>query len=74
MVAAGDTVWARLWARGTHRGVFMGAPATGHAMTVNIMDLCRFQHGKIVEHWGVADRFAMFEQMGFGPRPSQSRT
>ncbi|HEV7126494.1 MAG TPA: ester cyclase [Ktedonobacterales bacterium] len=73
MAAAGDRVWARLCGRGTHRGPIMGMPPSGNTVTVNIMDLCRFEQGKIVEHWGVPDTFAMFAQMGISLRPPQSR-
>lgn len=59
----GDRVWARLRGRGTHSGGLMGGP-TGRPFDITVMDLCRFRDGKIVEHWGVADRFAQFQQLG----------
>ena len=30
---------------------------------------CRFENGKIVEHWGVPDRFALLHQLGLLPLP-----
>jgi predicted ester cyclase len=54
-------------ARGTHLGPFMGPP-TGKPITITVMDVCRFENGKIVEHWGVPDRFAMLVQLGLLPR------
>lgn len=69
MVASGDTVWARLRARGTHRGTFMGVAPTGRIVTVDLVDISRFNDsGKIVEHWGISDGLATMEQMGSGPR------
>ncbi len=72
LVAVGDKVWARARGSGTHRGSFMGQPPTGRVVTIDVMDVCRFEDGKIVEHWGVPDRLSMIEQMGLGPRPQQS--
>jgi predicted ester cyclase len=35
-----------------------------------VIDICRFENGKIVEHWGVADRLGMMQQIGASPRPA----
>jgi len=70
LMAVGDKVWARLRGRGTHQGAFMGRPPTGNVITVDVMDICRFEDGKIVEHWGVPDRLSMLEQMGIVPKPA----
>lgn len=67
----GDKVWARNRSRGTNTGPFMGMPATGKIVEFEIMDLCRFDGGKIVEHWGVADNIAMMQQLGVVPAPGQ---
>jgi predicted ester cyclase len=65
----GDQVWARMTGRGTHRGQFMGMAPTGKRFEMTVIDVCRFEHGKIVEHWGVPDRFAMLDQLGGLRRP-----
>jgi len=67
--ADGDKTWARITARGTHRGQFMHLPPTGKTITIGVIDICRFEGGKIVEHWGVADRLAMMQQIGAIPQP-----
>jgi predicted ester cyclase len=64
MAINGDIVWGRIVARGTHRGVVMGKPATGLPICIDIVDICRFVDGKLVEHWGVPDTLAMMEQIG----------
>jgi predicted ester cyclase len=57
--------------RGTHRGPFFGLPPTGKPFTITVFDVCRFEAGRIVEHWGVPDRFALLEQLGgLPPRPA----
>jgi steroid delta-isomerase-like uncharacterized protein len=68
MVADGDTVAAFAKVSGTHRGEFMGIPATGASFTVNNADFCRFtDDGLICEHWGLIDTAAMMRQLGVSP-------
>jgi predicted ester cyclase len=69
-IALGDKVWARLRAHGTHLGTFMGVAPTGKHLTVEIIDICRFANGQMVEHWGYTDRMATMEQLGAGPLPA----
>jgi predicted ester cyclase len=69
IIADGDKTWARITARGTHRGQFMHLPPTGKTITIDVIDICRFEGGKIAEHWGVADRLAMMQQIGAIPKP-----
>jgi predicted ester cyclase len=63
LVASDETVWARLVARGTHLGTFLGVPPTGRVVTVEIVDIARFEGNKIVEHWGLSNRHATLEQL-----------
>lgn len=69
LVSSGDRVWGRMTARGTHRGPLGPMPPTGKRMEITVIDIMRFQDGKLVEHWGVPDRFAMMEQLGMRPPP-----
>lgn len=64
LVEHGDKVWARMTARGTHGGPLFGRAATHKSFTITVIDVCRFAGGKIVEHWGVPDRFALLHQLG----------
>lgn len=66
MVADGDKVWARMTAYGTNQGGFMGPP-NGKSFQATVFDMCRFEDGKIVEHWGSPDRFAILAQLGLLP-------
>lgn len=70
LISVEDKVWARMTGRGTHRSSFMGMPATGKRFEITVIDVCRFENGKIVEHWGVPDRFALLQQLGGLPTPS----
>jgi ketosteroid isomerase-like protein len=63
-VADGDKVWARMVARGSD-------PRSGTPIAINVMDVCRFENGLMVEHWGIPDRFALLHQLGLLPKRSQ---
>ena len=67
IVTDGDEVWAQVTMRGTHAGEFLGIPATGRSIAVPAVDRIRFVDGKLVEHWGVMDRFVMMQQLGLVP-------
>jgi predicted ester cyclase len=69
IVGAGDKVWARLRCRGTQTGPLMGLPPTGRSIDTMALEVCRFANGKVVEHWGVPDRFAALAQLGHLPPP-----
>ncbi|MEP7137122.1 MAG: ester cyclase [Chloroflexota bacterium] len=64
-----DKVWIRMTARGKNTTEFMGRPPTGRSFAFTVIDVCRFENGKIVEHWGVPDRFHMLLQLGFLQQP-----
>lgn len=66
MVADGDKVWLRMKCTGTSKGGFMGPP-NGKSFNVTVMDMIRLKDGKVVEHWGVPDRFALMMQLGLLP-------
>jgi predicted ester cyclase len=67
MVEVDDKVWVRMTGRGTNLGGLMGPP-NGKSFEVTVFDECRFEDGKIVEHWGSPDRFAQLAQLGLLPQ------
>ena len=68
VIASGDKAVARLQVSGTHQGEFMGIPATGKPVSVNLIDITRFgDDGLAREHWGVADLLALMQQLGVIP-------
>lgn len=62
-VVRGDTIWVRAHARGTASGPFFGPPS-GRRVDFTVVDIARVEDGRIVEHWGVPDRFAVLAQTG----------
>jgi predicted ester cyclase len=62
-VEHGDTIWVRVRGRGTATGPFFGPPS-GRPVDFTVIDVARVVDGRIVEHWGVPDRFAVLAQTG----------
>jgi predicted ester cyclase len=62
-VERGDTIWVRVRAQGTATGPFFGPPS-GRPVDIIVVDIARIVNGRIVEHWGVPDRFALLAQTG----------
>ena len=71
VVATEDTVWVRVRGRGTDTGGVAGRPPSGRAFEIDIIDIVRFRDGMMVDHWGVADRLGMLQQVGAMPAPKQ---
>ena len=65
-----NKVWGRMTARGTQVGQFGPMPPTGKKIEITVIDIMHFKDGKLIEHWGVPDRFALMEQLGMKPPPN----
>lgn len=66
---SGDTVWVRAEGTATNTGPFFGPP-TGKAVRFTVIDIARIRDGRILEHWGVPDRFAILMRLGRMPVPA----
>ena len=71
MVAEADRVTVRYTAGGTHKGEFMGMPASGKTIHVTGMNMFRLTNGKIAEEWANLDMLALMQQLGAIPSPPQ---
>jgi predicted ester cyclase len=71
IVATSDKAWVRSRAQGTDTGGVAGRPPTGVKIEIDVVDVIRFDDGKMVEHWGVADRLGMLQQVGVVARPGE---
>ena len=69
IIQEGDKVAARVVFTGTHKGEFMGVPATNKEIQIRILDICQFRDDKMVAHWGLLDAAGIMEQMGVGGPP-----
>ena len=65
LVAEEDGVGARLTATGTHRGEFLGIPATGIPVTMKIINLYRLDGGRIAEVYRSYDLLGLGQQLGY---------
>jgi steroid delta-isomerase-like uncharacterized protein len=69
-IASGDKVVTRCSVTGTNTGDFMGMPATGKSIAIDVIDIVRFEaDGLGHEHWGLADVMTMMQQLGVVPVP-----
>lgn len=48
----------------THRGDYLGVPASGRALTLRVMDFYRCAQGRIAENWVLLDYMDLLAQMG----------
>lgn len=64
MVAEGETVASRFTWRGTHRGAFLGVPATGKQITVTGMVFDRVVEGQLVESQILMNTLGILMQLG----------
>ena len=71
-VTDGDRMIQAFTLTGTHRGEFMGIPATGRTIEVHGFVFSRFTDGKIVEEWEVIDQLTFLEQLGVVELPAAS--
>jgi steroid delta-isomerase-like uncharacterized protein len=60
-------VTVRWSARGTHRGVFLGVPATGRVISFSGIEILAVRGGRITERWGEWDGLSLLEQLGALP-------
>jgi len=66
-----DVIWVRAEGSGTNTGPFLGPP-TGLPVRFTVFDVARITDGRIVEHWGVPDRFELLVRAGRIPVPQPS--
>jgi steroid delta-isomerase-like uncharacterized protein len=67
ILVEGDRLAVRSTIRGTHKGDFMGIPASGKKIQVSNYDFVRFENDQAAEHWGTIDSAALMEQIGAAP-------
>jgi predicted ester cyclase len=62
-VAENDIVTTHKIFHTIHKGDFMGIPATGRNVTMEVIDIIRLKDGKFVEHWNVLDWQQVINQL-----------
>ncbi len=59
-----DTVSFAYRITGTHKGDFLGIPATGNTINARGLQISKFKDGKMVERWGSSDELGILKQLG----------
>jgi len=67
--AEGEKLWSRFTWRGTHRGEFLGIPATGNQVEVNGVVIDRIVEGKMVDSRILMNDLSLMQQLGVIPPP-----
>ena len=71
VIGEGDMVMVHATHHGRQTGDFMGIPPTNRDIATEHVHILRFQDGKAIEHWGVADMLSVMAQLGVMPdRPA----
>ena len=70
LIVQDDLVAVRLFLRGSHRGAFLGVPATGREVAFESMEVYRLASDKIAEQWVVMNALGLFQQLGAIPSPA----
>jgi predicted ester cyclase len=69
LIANDNTVVERSSAAATHKGDFMGTPATGRRIRWTEIHVYRFVDGKIAAHWVELSMLQLLQQIGAIPSP-----
>lgn len=64
VVTQGDRVATMYNFKATHKGEFVGVPATNKRVDITGMTILRFSDTKVVERWNVADMLSLLQQIG----------
>jgi len=74
MIAEGNMVSVRCTFQTTHKGDFMGVPATGKQLSCPMLYIFRFEDGKIKEDWIDSDALlSLTMQLGMELKPKEEK-
>jgi steroid delta-isomerase-like uncharacterized protein len=69
-ISSGDKVVTRFTWTGTHRGNFLGIPATGRPVTVKGVVIDRLVNSRMTDSRILMDTFSLMMQLGVIPQPA----
>lgn len=72
-IAERDEVVVHWTARGTHKGQFLGMPATNKKAAVTGTSIYRLDGSKIAESWANWNLMSMMEQLGISSTPQEHK-
>jgi predicted ester cyclase len=71
LVGEGDKVAVRFTVTGTHKGKFMGMPASNKKLKMWSIQIDRIANGKFVEGWERTDTLGLMQQLGVMAKPKK---
>ena len=71
MIGEGEKVACYWTMTGTHRGEFLGIPATGKKVSVEGITIHHVTNGKIMDTFAAADNWSLMQQLGAAPAAGQ---
>jgi steroid delta-isomerase-like uncharacterized protein len=71
LVGEGDKVAVRFTVTGTHKGKFMGMPASNKKLKMWSIQIDRIANGKFVEGWERTDTLGLMQQLGLMAKPKK---
>jgi len=71
VIAEGNKVVVRWTWRATHKGEYMGIPATGKHLEMTGISVSRLVDGKSVEEWGEMNQLGILQQLGIVTLPGE---
>jgi predicted ester cyclase len=69
ILAEDDKVALRCTYKCTHKGTFMGIPATGKQVVFKGVEIYKIAGKKVVECWALSDTLSLLTQLGVIPAP-----
>jgi len=73
LFTGGDTVIFRFTQRGTHKGDYLGVPATGNEIECSGILISRIENGKVVEQREDFDMLGLMQQLGMELKPKEEK-
>jgi steroid delta-isomerase-like uncharacterized protein len=73
LLVDGERVTVRWTSRQTHKGAYIGIPATGRQASINALQLLHFDAGKVRETWIMFDPLRVLQQLGVFPEGEPPR-
>ena len=71
MIVEGDKIVIRYTMTGSHKGEFMGVPASNKKVTIKVIEIDRCVGDKAVEAWAIMDALGLMQQLGAVPMPKK---
>jgi len=68
MCALEDRVWVRYKFNGTHKGKFLGFPATGNTVEIEGVTILYIKDHRVIDIWSSLPLFDMLTILGLAPR------